>query len=282
MEQAKTDGMKRKRTVLHFYTPRYSPIQAMRLHFNRGGYKPSPEEDSLAPFCRDPSQQIVAVELYGDSYKSVFVMKIDGLLKLARECGSVDLKWEQLRGHMVEVLPRDHHAELWVSGSRLFRIRQTRTDRVMRMDVYDFSVRASAPYMGTDRRGWTMRPCIEGRHLPRDAYMTHFSDAGHDSIVHLMVRTPLSEFNRGLTGVFYGRDSVVTMVRSRAQCNCGTFRSHRCVVSVQPLIECSVLFLESPCVLTCSVSQQKFIWAGIPCDVVPACYKHDPHCRHHK
>ena len=165
----------------------------MRLHFNRGGYEPSTEEDLLAPFFQDPSQQMVAFELYGHSCNSVFVMKIDVLLKLARECRGGDLKLEQFRAHMVEVLPRDPHADLWVSGPRLFCTRRSRDGRKVRMDMYDFSARASAPYTGTDGSGRTMRPCIEGPYLPQDAYTTHFSDAGHDTIAHLMVRTPLPE-----------------------------------------------------------------------------------------
>ena len=192
-EQATTDEMKQTRTVFHFEIHNDLPLYGVRLHFNRGGYKPSPEEDLLAPFYQDPSQQIVAVELHKPTYKSVFVVKINVLLDLARECGGEDLKWGKLRPHMVEVLPRDHHADLWVSGSRLFRICRRWNNRKMWMDVYDFSARASAPHLGTNRSGRTIRPSIEGYHLPWDAYMTHFSDGGHDSIAHLMVRTPLAK-----------------------------------------------------------------------------------------
>ena len=225
--------MKRTRTVFHFYIPKYSPTWAMRLHFNRGGYKPSPEEDFLAPFYQDSSQQIVAVELHGDSYKSIFVVKIDVLFKLARDRRGADLRWEQLRAHMVEVLPRVHRADLCVSGSRLFRIHPTRDNRIMRMDVYDFSARTSTLYMGTDRRGRTMRPSIEGRHLPRDADMIHFSGGGHDSIAHLTVRTPFPKSYRDLTKVPYGRDWTMVAVCSRVQCICGTFSSRCYVASAQ-------------------------------------------------
>lgn len=257
-EQTTTDDLKQTRTVFHFNIQRYLPIEGMRLHFNRGGYKPSPEEDLFAPFYRDPTQQIVAVELYKPSHKSVFVMNVDVLLKLARERGGEDLKWEQLRTHMVEILPRDHHADLWVSGSRLFRMRRRWDDRKMWMDVYDFNARASTLYMGTNRSGRTARPRIEGRGLPWDAYMTHFSDSGHDSIAHLMVRTPIPESDQNLTKVLHVRDSMVMKVRSQVQCICGTFNSHYCVVSARLFVGCSISCLRSPSILACSMPQQEF------------------------
>ena len=230
-EQATADDMKQTQTVFRFDIRQDLPLHGVRLHFDQGGYKPSPEEDLLAPFYLDPSQQIVAVEIHNPTHKSVFVMKINILLKLARECGGADLKLEQFRAHMVEVLPRDPHADLWLSGSRLFRICRRWNNRKMWMDVFDFSSRASAPHLGTNRSGRTMQPRIEARRLPWDAYMTHFTDGGHDSTAHLMVSTPLPELDLHLTEAFYGRGSMVTMVRSRVQCICGTFSGRCCVVS---------------------------------------------------
>ena len=275
-EQATADDMNQTRTVFHFNIQQDLPIHGVRLHFNRGGYKPSPEEDLLAPFYRDPSQQIVAVELHNPTHKSVFVMKIDILLKLARECGGADLKLEQLRAHMVEILPRDHHADLWVSGSRLFRICRRWDNRKMWMDVFDFSARASTRQLGTNGSGWTMRPSIEARCLPWDAYMTHFSDGGHDSIAHLMVRTLLPRHGRDLTEVFYGRGSTVVVVCSRLQCICGTFSGPYCLVSAQPRIEYSISFPKSLCVLIGPVAQQEFIWVRILCNIVLARRKPTP------
>ena len=125
----------------------------MRLHFNRGGYKPSLEEDLLAPFFRDPSQQMVAFELYRNHCNSIFVMKIHALLKLARKFRGADLKLEQFRTHMVKILPMDPHTELWVSDSRSFSTRRNRGGREVRMEVFDLSARASALDRGTDRSG---------------------------------------------------------------------------------------------------------------------------------
>ena len=62
------------------------------------------------------------------------------------------------------------------------------------MDVYDFSTRASARYMGTVCDGdgkflRSMRPSARKLGLLWEIFAFLFSDGGHDSVVHFVVKT---------------------------------------------------------------------------------------------
>ena len=192
-EQATTDDTKSPRTVFHF-DPEHRYVEMM---FDQGGHRPSPEEDLLAPFYQDASQRILAMKVYGNHHTSIFIMKVEVLLKLAREWGGTDLEWERWRTHIVEVLPGGK-SDPWISGSRLLCLCWIgQHDRRAWLDVYDFSPRASAQYTETttDNDGKfvrRMRLSVEGRRLPWDALEVHFSNGGHDSIAHFMVKGPLS------------------------------------------------------------------------------------------
>jgi len=176
-------------TTFHFD---HLDVDAVRLQLDQGGYKPSPEEASLAPFYQDASQRVLAVEFY--SYESAFVMKTEALLKLARERGGADLEWEQWNAHAVEVQTRGGIV-LWVSGPRVFYICRTgQANGETWMNVHDFSPRESARCVETvtnsrdgrflRRVGWP--PSVEKR-LPWHAPTIQFSDGGHDSIILLLV-----------------------------------------------------------------------------------------------
>ena len=157
------------------------------LHLDEGGHEPTPEEDSLAPFYQDPSQRTLAVEF--PRGRSVFVMKTEVLLELARERRGTELGWWQWRAHVVEV-PADDSRFLWVSGPRLFCMR--RKHRNPWVDVYDFSPRASAlhveevaNYKGETVR--TMEPSLDWHGLLWHADGIYFANSGHDSIVFVGV-----------------------------------------------------------------------------------------------
>ena len=191
-EQATTDDPGPTRTVFHFDPREHSFVEVM---FDRGGYKPSPEEVLLAPFYQDTSQRIFAMKVYKDSHSSIFVMRIELLLKLAREWGGTDLEWEQWGTHAVQVLPGGK-SDPWISGSRLLCMCWTRRNyRGPWVDVYNFSPRASARYVETateddGKAVRRMRPSVEGRRLPWDALEVHFSTGGHDSIAYFTVGSP--------------------------------------------------------------------------------------------
>ena len=181
-------------TTLHFDRREHWNLEAY-LHLDQGGHKPSPQEDLLAPFYQDASQRVLAIELH--DLNSVFVMKTEVLLQLARERGDTDLEWEEWKAHAVEVQPGGGYVGFWVSSPRLFRISwPKRWDEEMLLDVYDFSARASAQYMETvTDRNWgfsqVMQPSIQKHHLPRD--VSARLGVGHGGIVFLTVNTPRSQ-----------------------------------------------------------------------------------------
>ena len=192
--QATADDLGPTQTVFHF-----DPREPSHVHviLDQGGYRPSPEEVLLAPFYQDVSQRVLAVKVYKGRSSSIFIVKIEVLLKLAREWGGADLEWEQWGTYTVQVLPEEVSAPR-ISGSRLLCLCQTwEGDRRAWMSVYDLSPRASSQYVetATDNGGKLVRrirPSVEEHLLPWDGTEVNFSTGGHDSVAYLTVRSPIS------------------------------------------------------------------------------------------
>ena len=239
-EQATTGDPGPTRTVFHFDPHEH---QFLGVISDRGGYDPSPEEVLLAPFYQDTSQRIFAMMVLKGFDSSIFVMKTEVLLKLAREWGGTDLEWEQWGTHAVQVLSVEL-SDPWVSGSRLLCTRSFgRIDVRARVSVYDFSPRASARYVeiATEDDGKAvrrMRPSVEGRRLPWHPVEVYFSGGGHDSIaLFTPVRSPLPKYGQKLK--LYNRAAIVMKIRSRVHYTCGAFDG-RCVIGARFCVECSI------------------------------------------
>ena len=190
-EQPKTDRPKLTRTTFLFEPG----VSTLETFFEKGGQKISSEEDLLAPFYQDPSQRILVILVSGHPRTSLFVVKIEALLGLAREWGGADLEWGQWGTNMIEV-PFEAGLEIhpWVSGCRLFFRCWFYLGDSAWMDVHDFSPRASARYMeivcdGNGKFLRNMRPSVRKHVLPWVFF--HFSGGGHDSITHLVVKASL-------------------------------------------------------------------------------------------
>ena len=138
--EQRVDDPKLAQTTFRLDTHKDRYVETFCLHLDQGGHEPTPEEDSLAPFYQDPSQRMLALEFRRG--RSVFVVKTEVLLELARERGGAELGWEQWRAHVVEVISHDTSESLWISGSRLFCVREDCGDA--QVYVYDFSPRGSA------------------------------------------------------------------------------------------------------------------------------------------
>ena len=182
MEQT-ADDPKLAQTTFWLDTDEDRHVGPSYLHLDEGGHEPTPEEDSLAPFYQDPSQRTLAVEF--PRGRSVFVMKTEVLLELARERGGTELGWWQWKAHVVE-FPVDNTEFLWVSGPRLFCIQRDHWGPWL--DVYDFSPRASALHIeeAVNDEGEivrTMQPSLGSHAVPWDADSIYFANSGHDSIV---------------------------------------------------------------------------------------------------
>ena len=134
-------------------------------------------------------------------------MKVEVLLKLAREQEGADVEWEQWRALVVVVdVGVNFESSLYVSGSRLFSIEwdtesPDESSDVSWMDVLDFNPRESARYVeavspGTQGFTWEiLRPSgsdMDSFELPWNIDLIQFSNCGNDSLVYLVVRIPRS------------------------------------------------------------------------------------------
>ena len=117
-------------------------VEAPGLYIDQSRHEPTPEEDSLTPFYQDSSQRILAIDVF--QRKSVFVVKTEVLLELARGRGGMELEWGQWRTCVVKILSHESRC-FWVSGPRLFTVhRSVRRTSDPRVHAYDFSPRAFA------------------------------------------------------------------------------------------------------------------------------------------
>jgi len=188
-DQTMMDNPTLVKTAFYFDLHEHSDEGGMRLHSDQGGYKPSPEESSLAPFYRVTSQRMLAVGL--TRYNLVFVVKIDVLLRLARERGGTELQWGQWKSHAVGI-QHGGYGIIWVSGPQFFYIYRIIGEGIW-LEVHDFSPRAYARHVETitDQDGvarqMVRQPGVKKLCLPRMG--AQFVGGGHDSIAILKVNT---------------------------------------------------------------------------------------------
>ena len=165
-------------------------VDTIFLLFESGGHNPCPA-DPFAPFCPDTSQRILVIHL--DDYDSIFVMKTEVLLELARERGGMDFEWEQWRAHAAKSY-LEGGVGIWLNGPRLFCLHHDKEDGETWVDVYDLSPRGAARCTETiaDEDGTllrVLRPSTQKHRLPRDLSAVRHSDGSCDGIVLLMVNT---------------------------------------------------------------------------------------------
>jgi len=120
---------------------KYPGFGAASLHLESGGYEPSYDKVSFAPFYPDASQRVLAIDFCG--CETICVVKTEVLLKLAQEQGVTDIEWGQWKAHAFDVRP-GYLVVRWVSGHRLFCVSPSGSGgEATRIEVYDFSARAS-------------------------------------------------------------------------------------------------------------------------------------------
>ena len=134
-----------------------------------GGYKPSLQDVLHAPFYPDPSQRILALSLH--PRKGFLVMRVETLLRLARERAGRGILWEEWNPYLIETPLENVHPEqyvkCWVSGFQLFRVSILWITGRCFLDVYDFSADARTrllrPGGGIPR---VMHPSVAAYRLP--------------------------------------------------------------------------------------------------------------------
>jgi hypothetical protein len=156
-----------------------------------GGYKPSPQDALHAPFYPDPSQRILALSL--DPRKSFLVMRIETLLRLARERAGEVIQWGEWNSYLYETFLggdfyRSRYVQCWVSGFRLFRVSILRDMSGCYLHVYDFSAHARTRFLQPRGNGrQVMHPSVTECRLPWRAIDIYDVSFGHDGVVFQVV-----------------------------------------------------------------------------------------------
>ena len=125
-------------TLFHL-PPFFVTAGSPSLLLERGAHKPILTEP-LAPFYQDPTQRIAVLDVW-NSYISL-AFPIEALLKLARDRGECEIKWDGWKEHVVfSPAHESGNVNAWVSGCRLFRFNTMPNTHI---EVYDFSARGRA------------------------------------------------------------------------------------------------------------------------------------------
>jgi hypothetical protein len=218
-EQVTKDDTAPARTTFRFDPREPAHSEVVYLDFGLGGHEPSHEEASFAPFYPDPTQRVLAVR-FRDG-QSLVVVKIEALLRLAKERGCVDLRWREWKSCFVGV-KYENPCRPWVSGHRLFRLYGFREKAI---DVYDFSVSKSVRYtektIGRSAQKFAS-PNVTHDLQPWGDFVLGFSGTGHDSIVTVKVRTLLGSNRKSTQSLHLRTTHGVKKPVSGVCSTCGT------------------------------------------------------------
>ena len=156
-----------------------------------GGYKPSTQDVLHAPLYPDPSQRILALSLH--PREGFLVMRVETLLRLAREQAGGEIGWEEWNPYLIEAslgssLYRSRYVQCWVSGCRLFRVSILQVARGCSLHVYDFSAHARTKLLQPGDNGrQVMHPTVTAYRLPWSTIDICDASFGHDSVVFQVV-----------------------------------------------------------------------------------------------
>ena len=156
-----------------------------------GGYQPSPQDTMIALFYPDPSQRILALSL--DIKDGFLVMKVETLLRLARERAGGKIQWREWNPYLFETFLEQRPYPLgfkrsWVSGSRLFRVTVSLDDYSCYLYVYDFSARGRMKhFMRAGGCNKVMHSSVTEIRFPWKAAEIYDVSFGHDSVVSRVV-----------------------------------------------------------------------------------------------
>lgn len=154
--------------------------------FEEGGYRPSTQDILTAPFYSDVSQRILA--LSAGFKKGFYVMKVETLLRSAKERAGEEVQWEEWKPCLVQAIPQAiFHAKgtSQVSGSRLFSTFTPWGDRGLSLRVYDFSPHARVEFLrpGNNKQCKAIHLGVAAPRLPWADEGVHRVTYGHNSMV---------------------------------------------------------------------------------------------------
>lgn len=168
-----------------FHLSPYFRDGLLSLLMERGAHEPSPEE-FVAPFYRDPSQRIIALDLpYTRCYP---VVRVGSLLELLEDHEGSEVGWDEWKSRLI--LPSIYYRKLglaWVSGSRLFVLQLEKNDPpTSRIVSYDFSVQGCAKHLSEETNADLggvkyLSPAAMSKSIPYDTMLGTFG--AHDSFI---------------------------------------------------------------------------------------------------
>jgi len=172
-------------TETWFYRSR--PHRPSYCSFELGGYQPSPQDILAAPFYPDPSQRILVLPVEAQSW--FYVIKVETLLKLARERAGEGIEWEDWEPFLIRTATpgtpdATHDPRSWVSGFRLFSSSIAVGDDRLNLHVYDFSPHARMKFLHMAGDGCrVVHPSVTAWRLPWDPFDICDISVGHDSML---------------------------------------------------------------------------------------------------
>jgi len=183
-EQTKKDGEELTQTTFYSRPFKYRNLLRSRIFTDLGGHEPSCEDDLFAPFYPDPSQRILA--FWSQISDHFLVIKVETLLRLAREWEGEDLRSGEWQAHATWVRCTGYASIVWVSGPRLCFVGLTECGGTS-IDVYDFSTGASAGCTETAEDGtvWRAAPDVI-QALPSNIENIAISCGYHDSLAFVL------------------------------------------------------------------------------------------------
>lgn len=188
-KEGETAGGKPIQTTFHFDPSGHEGLRPEGLISDLGGHGHSCADDPVAPFYPDASQRLLVTEF---SDHSLYVMKMEPLLRLAQERKGMDLQWDEWEDHVTWVRRETRDDSIWVSGLRLCCVHPADSGKP-RMDVYDFSVRAPAKDTETVKGRMIQRPAPSvSQILPWEVHRAIDADGCSDNITFLVVRKTFS------------------------------------------------------------------------------------------
>ena len=128
------------------FSPNFSFLEYPSLLLECGAHKPPPVEH-LVPFYQNSPQRIAVLAIPGRL--CYLVVLVEALMKLAEGREGCEIGWDEWKEHLV--IPSIHQPDLVnirVSGCRLFCVTSQGHSPVVSVEVYDFSKKGRAEYLG--------------------------------------------------------------------------------------------------------------------------------------
>ena len=170
----------------------------LHILLEHGGHDPPPAE-SRAPFNQDPTQRILALAM--PHTVGYLIFRVEAFLKLLEGHEGSAIRWDEWKSCVaIPSFNREYgqRAIVWVSGSRLFCLKQADPSPGACMKVYDFSAQGRAKYLSeqvNEKLGGIkyLLPTEVDGWAPWNVKKLYDANGGHDGVV--LYRVSIAAFS---------------------------------------------------------------------------------------